>query len=73
MSGFGVINVYPIRLNTKNKPGYMNPMNASFVIETIKTAANGCQDGYFDAMVTGPISKSVLNKGDIKSLVTLNI
>ena len=66
VSGLGVINVYPIRLVTKNKPGYMNPMNAPFVIETIKTAANGCQDKYFDAMVTGPISKSVLNKGGFK-------
>ena len=66
VSGLGVINVYPIRLNSKNKPGYMNPMNASFVIETIKTAANGCQDKYFNAMVTGPISKSVLNKGGFK-------
>ena len=66
VSGLGVINVYPIRLNTKNKPGYMNPKNASFVIETIKTAANGCQDKYFDAMVTGPISKSVLNQGGFK-------
>ena len=66
VSGLGVINVYPIKLNTKNKPGCMNPKNASFVIETIKTAANGCQDKYFDAMVTGPISKSVLNEGGFK-------
>ena len=66
VSGVGVINVYPVRLNTKNKPGHMNPINAPFVIETIKTAANGCQDKYFGAMVTGPISKSVLNKGGFK-------
>ncbi len=66
LSGLGMINVYPLKLRTKNKPGYMNPKNASFVIDTIQTAAEGCMRGDFDAMVTGPISKSVLNKGGYK-------
>ena len=66
LSGLGMINVYPLKLKTKNKPGYLNPKNASFVIDTIQTAAEGCIRGDFDAMVTGPISKSVLNKGGYK-------
>ena len=66
LSGLGVINVYPLKLRSKNKPGYMNPKNASFVIDTIQTAAEGCMRGDFDAMVTGPISKSVLNRGGYK-------
>ena len=66
VSGLGVINVYPLKLRSKNKPGYMNPENASFVIDTIQTAAEGCMRGDFDAMVTGPISKSVLNRGGYK-------
>ena len=66
LSGSGVINVYPLKLRSKNKPGYMNPKNASFVIDSIQTAAEGCMRGDFDAMVTGPISKSVLNKGGYK-------
>ena len=44
----------------------MNPKNASFVIESIRAAANGCLSGDFSAMVTGPISKSILNKGGFK-------
>ena len=44
----------------------MNPKNASFVIESIREAANGCLTGNFSAMVTGPISKSILNKGGFK-------
>ena len=63
LSGSGVINVYPLKLRSKNKPGYMNPKNAPFVIDSIQTAAEGCMRGDFNAMVTGPISKSVLNKG----------
>ena len=66
LSGLGMINVFPLKLKTKNKPGYLNPKNASFVIDTIQTAAEGCIRGDFDAMVTGPISKSVLNKGGYK-------
>ena len=66
LSGLGMINVYPLKLRTKNKPGYMNPKNASFVIDTIQAAAEGCMRGDFDAMVTGPISKSILNKGGYK-------
>jgi len=66
LGGLGMINVFPLKLKTKNKPGYLNPKNASFVIDTIQTAAEGCIRGDFDAMVTGPISKSVLNKGGYK-------
>tara|TARA_B100000035_G_scaffold297622_1_gene290567 strand:+ start:5091 stop:6071 length:981 start_codon:yes stop_codon:yes gene_type:complete len=65
-SGSGVINVYPVKLNAKYKPGQMNPSNAAYVIKTIETAAKGCLDKHFDAMVTGPISKSILNKGGFK-------
>ncbi len=63
MSGSSVINVLPVKLNVKNKPGYMNPDNASFVIKVIETATYGCLSKNFSAMVTGPISKSVLNDG----------
>ncbi len=65
-SGKSVINVLPIDTDSRNMPGKMNPKNASFVINTIKTAAEGCIRGDFNAMVTGPISKSILNKGGFK-------
>ena len=66
LSGLGIINVYPLKLRAENKPGHMSPKNASFVIDTIQTAAEGCMRGDFDAMVTGPISKSILNAGGYK-------
>ena len=65
-SGNCLINVLPIKLNKKNKPGHMNPSNASFVINTIETAAKGCLNHNFHSMVTGPISKSILNRGGFK-------
>ena len=62
----GVINVLPIKLIKKNKPGFMNPDNAPFVIKVIEEAAKGCLNNNFRAMVTGPISKYILNKGGFK-------
>jgi 4-hydroxythreonine-4-phosphate dehydrogenase len=65
-SGKCLVNVLPIMLNKRNKPGYMNPDNASFVIRAIETAAKGCLNHDFHSMVTGPISKSILNQGGFK-------
>ena len=65
-SGNCLVNILPIKLNKKNKPGYMNPDNAPFVIQTIETAAKGCLNNDFNSMVTGPISKSILNRGGFK-------
>jgi len=62
----GVLNVLPIKLIKKNKPGFMNPDNAPFVIKAIEVAAKGCMNKNFAAMVTGPISKYILNKGGYK-------
>ena len=58
-----LVNILPIKLNTKNIPGRMNPQNASFVVNAIQEAANLCLKKKCSAMVTGPISKSVLNDG----------
>jgi 4-hydroxythreonine-4-phosphate dehydrogenase len=62
----GVLNVLPIQLIKKNKPGFMNPDNAPFVINAIEVAATGCLNKKFGAMVTGPISKYILNEGGYK-------
>ncbi len=66
ISGNNVLNVLPIKLNTTNKPGTMNSKNAEFVIKTIKKAARLCINNDVKAMVTGPISKSILNNGGYK-------
>ena len=42
------------------EPGHPAPGNADCVLSAIERAAGGCLDGQFDAMVTGPVSKSVI-------------
>lgn len=41
--------------------GTLNPANAAYVLQTLRIAAQGCLDGDFDAMVTGPVHKGVIN------------
>ena len=65
-SGAYVVNVLPVELTSKNIPGKLNSNNAAYVIKTIKTAAKLCLEKKARAMVTGPISKSVLNDGGYK-------
>ena len=43
--------------------GKLNPANAQYVLNILNAAAKGCLDGRFDAMVTAPIQKSVINDG----------
>lgn len=42
-------------------PGQLDPANASYVLDTLATATAGCMVGEFDAMVTAPVQKSVIN------------
>ena len=43
--------------------GQLNPANAQYVLSLLDAAVKGCLDGRFDAMVTAPIQKSVINQG----------
>ena len=66
LSGKFLVNVLPVNLKAINKPGKLNPKNAAYVVETIRKAAELCLEKKASSMVTGPISKSVLNNGGYK-------
>ena len=65
-SNKNLMNLLPVKLNVKNNPGIMNYKNSEYVINSIKLAANLCLEKKASAMVTGPISKSILNKAGFK-------
>ncbi len=54
-----------IPLKGPNQLGQLNPENAAYVLETIATAVKGCQTGVYQAMVTCPIHKGVINDAGI--------
>lgn len=45
--------------------GQLNPANSRYVLNTLDVAARGCLDGTFDAMVTAPVHKGVINDAGI--------
>jgi 4-hydroxythreonine-4-phosphate dehydrogenase len=57
--------VLPVRLATAVTCGRADHANARYVIETLDRAVEGCLDGTFAAMVTGPINKAVINEAGI--------
>jgi 4-hydroxythreonine-4-phosphate dehydrogenase len=62
----GAITVLPVRAANPAVCGEPDPANAAYVLETLKTAVAGCLDGRFDAMVTGPVHKGVINRAGIR-------
>ncbi len=53
------------RLRTPCIVGRLNPGNAATVIATLNRACDGCQQGEFSAMVTGPVNKAIINDAGI--------
>ena len=45
--------------------GVPDPRNAAAVVESLTRAAQGCLDGRFDGLVTGPVHKAAINAGGI--------
>lgn len=57
--------VLPKTLAQPCVPGQLDSKNASYVLDTIRTAALGCRDELFDAMVTAPVHKGIINDAGI--------
>ncbi len=61
----GRLKVLPVDLKTQVHCGQLNKENSSYVLKTINKATKGCLDGVFDAMVTAPVHKGVINDAGI--------
>ena len=58
----GHLYVLPIRVSQPVECGLLNPDNAEYVLESLRQAAQGCLNQHFDALVTGPVHKGVINE-----------
>ncbi|WP_282177286.1 4-hydroxythreonine-4-phosphate dehydrogenase PdxA [Vibrio nereis] len=45
--------------------GTLNEANGHYVLKTLERAALGCMNGEFDAIVTGPVHKGVINRAGV--------
>ncbi|MEH6591056.1 MAG: 4-hydroxythreonine-4-phosphate dehydrogenase PdxA [Halioglobus sp.] len=61
----GQLKILPTPLSAPCTAGELNTANAGYVINTLQLAVDGCLDGRFDAMVTPPVQKSVINDAGI--------
>ena len=58
----GHLTVLPVALAEKVVCGLTNVLNSRYVLQTIELATTGCINGYYSAMVTGPVQKSIINE-----------
>jgi 4-hydroxythreonine-4-phosphate dehydrogenase len=58
----GELQVIDVPLAARVIAGRPDPRNAPAVLETLRRAASGCMEGAFDAMVTAPVHKAVINE-----------
>lgn len=58
----GVLSVIPVDLKEKVTKGKLAIANANYVLETLELAAALCLHKKMDALVTGPVHKTIINK-----------
>lgn len=61
----GTMSVLPVELAKKETYGQLDVNNAPYVIETLRTAAQLCINNSCQALVTGPVQKSIINDAHI--------
>ncbi len=61
----GILPVLDVPLADRVLPGQLNVKNSQTVLKSIDTAINGCKHGTFDALVTGPVHKGIINEAGI--------
>jgi 4-hydroxythreonine-4-phosphate dehydrogenase len=62
---FNSVDVDHVALRRKPIPRKLDPANSPYVLEILERAIRGCLAGEFDAMVTAPVQKSVINDAGI--------
>lgn len=55
------LKVLPVKLRASCSPGKLNVSNADYVLETLNIACDNCLSGNFDALITAPVQKSIIN------------
>jgi 4-hydroxythreonine-4-phosphate dehydrogenase len=55
----------PIAADQTTTAGRLNRANAGYVLKTLERAVTGCLEAEFDALVTGPVHKGIINDAGI--------
>ncbi len=61
----GTLRYLPATLAVPCKAGLLNSDNSRYVLETLQIALDGCLNNQFDAVVTAPVHKGVINDAGV--------
>ena len=61
----GALEVMHVPLAAAVQPGKLDLANSRYVLDTLRCAVDGCLNGTFDALVTAPVHKGVINDAGI--------
>ncbi|MBT8147092.1 MAG: 4-hydroxythreonine-4-phosphate dehydrogenase PdxA [Gammaproteobacteria bacterium] len=64
-SAAGQLGIVPVSLRAPCEAGKTDPANAPYVLETLRTAVQLCQQQICDGLVTGPVHKAVINEAGV--------
>jgi len=59
------VEILHVPLAVPSVPGTLDVRNARYVLATLDAAIDGCTTGRFDAVVTAPVHKSVINEAGV--------
>lgn len=62
----GELMVLPVSCTEAVVAGELNSANAQYVIDTLTIAAQGCLNGQFAGIITGPVHKGIVNEAGIQ-------
>ncbi|WP_174869452.1 4-hydroxythreonine-4-phosphate dehydrogenase PdxA [Pectobacterium polaris] len=61
----GSLTILPIAAPATIIPGDLNAANSAYVVETLARACDGCLNGEFAALITGPVHKGIINDAGV--------
>jgi 4-hydroxythreonine-4-phosphate dehydrogenase len=61
----GTLSIVPFALAAEVECGKLNEQNGSYVVDTLRFAGEKNMSGEFDAVVTGPVHKGIINQAGI--------
>jgi len=59
------LRIIPVKTEVSAIAGHLDSNNAKYVLDLLKTACTSCLNNEFDAMVTAPVQKSIINDAGI--------
>ncbi|KML65154.1 4-hydroxythreonine-4-phosphate dehydrogenase PdxA [Pectobacterium peruviense] len=61
----GSLTILPIAAPATVIAGQLNVANSAYVVETLARACDGCLNGEFAALITGPVHKGIINDAGV--------